>query len=65
MNLEQYDQIIIEDLEIYGYHGVFPEESNYNSRQPERRTDNRREEVIRRTPSRRDVSARDNRSDRF
>ena len=27
MNLEQYDQIIIEDLEIYGYHGVFPEEN--------------------------------------
>ena len=27
MNLEQYVQIIIEDLEIYGYHGVFPEEN--------------------------------------
>ena len=27
MNLEQYDQIVIEDLEVYGYHGVFPEEN--------------------------------------
>ena len=54
-----------EDMEYYLDNGVFPEESNYNSRQPERRTDNRREEVTRRTPSRRDVSARDNRSDRF
>lgn len=27
MNFEQYDQIIIEDLEVYGYHGVFPEEN--------------------------------------
>ena len=54
-----------EDMEYYLDNGVFPEESSYNSRQPERRTDNRREEVTRRTPSRRDVSARDNRSDRF
>ena len=54
-----------EDMEYYLDKGVFPEESNTNSRQPERRTDNRREEATRRTPSRRDVSARDNRSDRF